>query len=197
MIYKRQFWGALILMIGLIFLLGNLDFIDYSARKIIKNLWPIALIVIGIGLIIRSRRRQRTISIEIGNDANIHTAGEHDYFKAFGDHNLDMKNIDLDGMDCSTIFGDQSVNLSGGRLKSGVNRLSISTTFGDITVIIPATMATKAYGSTTFGDLYILEQSSSGISNHLTRQSDNYDSAEEKLFITATATFGSIKIYQA
>ncbi len=198
MFHKRQFWGAILLFLGVIFLLGNLDIFDYSLRQIFKGLWPMVLIIIGIGLIIRhSRNRERTVSIEIDGTGSTARDSYHENFRLFGDHNIDSRDREINGLDYSTVFGDTKLNLSGARLKSGDNNIFISTTFGDITVIAPHGMAIKAHGSTTFGDIYILDQSTSGIPCKLTRQTDNYDTATEKVFIRISAIFGSIKIYQA
>jgi predicted membrane protein len=198
MLNRREFWGALILIIGLIFLFGNLDFIDFSARRFIRNLWPVILIIVGIAFILRhSGRKGKNNWIK---DSFSYRSGEHIHGSTshvFGDSNIEAKNIEIDGLDNSSVFGDISINLAGAKLKAGVNKVFVSATFGDITVIVPSNMEAKAYGATTFGDLYVLGRSASGISNRLTMQSDGYDNAADKVYISATTTFGDIKVYKS
>jgi len=198
MLNKREFWGAIILIVGLIFLLGNLDFIDYSTRRFIRNLWPLILIIVGIAFIIRhSGHKGKNNWVKDGfsnrSGENIHGSTS----RVFGDSNIETKNVEIDGLDYSSVFGDMSLNLAEAKLKTGINKIYVSATFGDITVIVPSDMEAKAYGATTFGDLYVLGRSASGISNRLTMQSDGYDNATDKVYISATTTFGDVKVYKS
>lgn len=198
MINKREFWGAIIIIIGLILLIGNLDFLDYSFRKAIRDLWPIILILIGIALIIHHSRRTRIVAnISIDGTTQADFQQRRDFSQVFGDNNIEARNTEIDGLNCSTIFGETSINLAGAKLKAGMNGIDISTVFGDVTVIVPGDMEARAYSSSTFGDLYILGRSASGISTNLSHQTEGYDAAQSKVHISARATFGSVKIYRA
>ena len=198
MLNRREFWGGIIILIGLIFLLGNIELIDYSTRRFIHNLWPIILIIVGIAFIIRhsgrkSKNNWYTDSFSHKTTLNMHGSSS----RVFGDANIETKGMEIDGLDFSSVFGDMSLNLAEAKLKSGVNKVHVSTTFGDITVIVPNNMEAKAYGATTFGDLYVLGRSASGISKSITMQSDGYDAATDKVLISAAATFGDIKVYKS
>ncbi len=198
MLNRREFWGAIIILIGLIFLLGNLEILDYSTRRLIHNLWPIILIIIGVAFIIKHSGRKgkdHWYKDSFSHQTTLNMRGSSS--RVFGDSNIEAKGVEIDGLECSSVFGDMSLNLAEAKLKSGVNKVQVSTTFGDITVIVPNNMEAKAYGATTFGDLYVLGRSASGISNSITMQSDGYDNATDKIYITATATFGDIKVYKS
>lgn len=197
MLNRREFWGAIILIIGLIFLFGNLEILDYSVRRFIRNLWPVILIIVGIAFIIRHTGRKGKNNW--AKDNFFYRTGDHIHgsiSRVFGDSDIEARGIEIDGLDCTSVFGDLSLNLAEAKLKSGINKVYVSTTFGDITVIVPSNMEAKAYGATTFGDLYVLGRSASGISNNITMQSDGYDNTADKVYITATATFGDIKVYK-
>ncbi|MEW5923728.1 MAG: cell wall-active antibiotics response protein LiaF [Candidatus Zixiibacteriota bacterium] len=193
---KREFWGILILVVGIVLLLSNFHFIDYSIRHFLRNLWPLILVVIGIALIIHHARRRET-----GSNGSFQAPPGGNFggsvSKTFGDIRVDLKDHEIDGFSTSTTFGDNTISLSGARLKSGINRLMVSGVFGDIVIIVPANMEVFAYGSTTFGDVTILGKTESGISNHLQNQTDDYDSATSKVHISAGTTFGDVKIYRA
>nr|MBN2276692.1 hypothetical protein [candidate division Zixibacteria bacterium] len=196
MFKRKEFWGAVILVLGLWILLNNLDIIHYPTRHLFRDLWPLLLIIIGIALIFRKRRNKTTsmyddVNIKIGNDSR--TGHSH----VFGDINIEARGMDIDGRSYSCVFGDISINLAGGILRSGANRLVIASTFGDVTIIVPSDMAASAYASSTMGDIYLFGKAASGFSAGLTASTEDYDSAPDKLQITASTTFGDIKIHQA
>jgi predicted membrane protein len=190
----RTIFGIILIVIGAIFILDHIRLLHYSLWS---NFWPIILIIIGIALIVRYSKRKKettTINVDMPNGEYIRGSAS----RVFSDHNFIAKDSEIDGLNLSTVFGDNTLNLAGAKLKPGVNRIDISGVFGDITVIIPGGMEAMAYGSTTFGDIFILGQSAtSGISNSLQNKTTNYETAAEKVHIHASQTFGDIKIYQA
>jgi predicted membrane protein len=197
MINKREFWGAIILIIGLILLVRNLDFIDYTTRRTIGNLWPVVFILAGIAfLITQKRRRVQFGSVKIDGSTGADISPSSQMRRVFGDITINADGMDIDDTNYSTTFGDLHLNLSGARLKTGSNRIDSSAVFGDIVIIIPGDIEVMAYASSTFGDLYVLGQAASGLSKRLKAQTDGYDSAEKKIQIFAGTTFGSIKIYK-
>jgi len=48
--YKKVFWGVLFILIGLLFILKNLNVLDFSWSQII-NLWPLLIILWGISIL--------------------------------------------------------------------------------------------------------------------------------------------------
>lgn len=194
---SRFFWGATLIVVGVVFILLKTHYIDYPARFVFRNLLPLALIILGIILIVH-RARRHAPHHESGETVSAGAYQIHRSInKVFGDISIDTANIDLDGLRLSTVFGDTRANLRGGRLKSGNNNADFSTTFGDITVIAPRDTQIFAYGANTFGDLFILGKTAGGISNSLTTKTEGFDAASARLFITARTIFGDVKIYQA
>jgi len=53
---SRQIWGLILVVIGGLFLLRNLDIIDYSWRHV-EDYWPVVLIIVGAVLILRYIRQ--------------------------------------------------------------------------------------------------------------------------------------------
>ena len=196
MVKKREFWGILILLAGVVLLLSNFPFFDYSVRHFLRNLWPLLLIAVGIALIIHHATKRET---DPGDTFQMPPGQGFvgGISKTFGDIRVELKDREIDGLSVSTVFGDNTISLSGARLKNGINRLMVSGVFGDITVIIPSNMEVFAYGSTTFGDVFILGKTETGISNHLQGQTDGYDTAGAKVHISAGTTFGDVKIFRA
>jgi len=196
MINKKEFWGFLILIIGLVLLLSNFHFLDYSVRRFLRDLWPLIIIAIGVAMILRHFGKGSETSGE-GQQippGNLYTGS---ISKTFGDIRADLRNLDIDGFSGSTTFGDNTVNLSGGKLKSGVNRIRVTCIFGDITIVVPANIEALAYGSSTFGDVYIFGKTDTGMSSRLQNQTDGYETAASKVHITTGTTFGDIKVIRA
>ncbi|MFH2037203.1 MAG: cell wall-active antibiotics response protein LiaF [Candidatus Zixiibacteriota bacterium] len=189
----RVIFGIILIAVGGIFFLDKFHIFKYVY---FHDFWPIILIIVGVALIIRHNKRK----VKEPTD-NYHqfqsSPGHKKYSTVFGDNNFGFKDAEVDGLNCSTVFGDSTINLADAKLKPGTNRIDISGVFGDLTVIIPASMEVSAFGSCTFGDLYILGKSASGISNTLQNQTEGYDTASAKLSIWASITFGDIKIYRA
>jgi len=196
MLNRREFWGFLILLIGAVLLVNNLDFLDYSVRRFLRDLWPVILIIIGIALIVRHTGKKSTGSFD---DAETLTGSQipGNISKVFGDLKIDLRDREADSLTFETTFGDIDLNLAGAKLKTAINRMRVSGVFGDITIIVPGDMEAFAYGATTFGDVHIFGNRESGISNRLQNQTENYDSAVTKIHISANTTFGDVKIYRA
>jgi predicted membrane protein len=189
----RLFFGIILIVIGAIFILDRFYIFHHY---FIFDFWPVLLIAVGIYLIVRKRKRNRTIEeqqqVHIQSGTTIKK-----YSKTFGDLNLVMKDSEVDGLKCNTVFGDCSINLADARLKPGVNTIDVSGVFGDVTIIVPSTMEAKAYASCTFGDIYLFGQTDSGISNSVQHQTEGFDTAASKVSIWTSMTFGDIKIYRA
>lgn len=197
MFWRREFWGAVLLIVGIILLLSNLDFIDYSFRKIIHDFWPVLIILLGVYLIalsLRKREKNQDFVINLSSDSSTHSGNK--YSHVFGDIKLETKDIEIDGLESSTVFGNTFLSLAGAKLKPGLNRINIGTTFGDITVIVPERMEASASATATFGNLHVFDRMADGISNRLTAQTSGYEAASSKLQISTAATFGDIRIYR-
>jgi len=193
----RFIWGIVLITIGVLIILARADVFDYPFRLFWQNFWPIALIAAGTALIIYGARKTEPKLVTADGPSTGSYTIPNRINKFFGDIHFDAANVDLDGLQLETVFGDISVAVSGANVKQGDNRISLSATFGDITVILPRNMDIFAYGSDTFGDLFILGQSQSGISNSLTVKTDGFDLATNKVYINARTVFGDVKIYQA
>ncbi len=198
MFHTKAFWGLVLLALGALLLLGNLDIIYFSWHRFWHMFWPIVLIVIGLYIIwhhYAGPDKSSFISINCGGD-QLKQDGNR-FTRTFGDIQLDGKDMEIDGLSASVTFGDTNLNLSGGKLKPGINTIGVSSTFGDITVIVPNNVEVMINAATTFGDINALGRTASGISNRVVQKTDGYDAASTKLDIAATTTFGDVKIFRA
>ena len=122
-------------------------------------------------------------------------SGKTRYSKFLGDMFIDCKNVSLESVEVSGGVGDAEINLSGGRLARGLNRMIISGFIGDIRLFAPKDMAIFTHCSNFVGDINVADKHSSGLGNNLDWQTDNYNTAESKLYIAANSFIGDIKVY--
>jgi hypothetical protein len=54
---KNHVGGAVLIVIGGIFLLDNLGFADIHVGQIVAKWWPVILIVVGVRMLMRGERR--------------------------------------------------------------------------------------------------------------------------------------------
>jgi lia operon protein LiaF len=191
----RIFWGFLILIIGVLLLLANLEIIDYSAKRMISHIWPAALIILGLYILtlyFRGHGQCGDIVINVSGDRFSRMGSKFE--RTFGDIRIEAKDMEIDGLSSSMVFGDTKIDLTGGRLKSGVNRVTVSSVFGDIKILVPPGVEAAATVSNTFGDIDALGKSAEGIGNSLRSQTAGYDSASIKIDIDVRTTFGDIRV---
>ncbi len=89
--------------------------------------------------------------------------------------------MEIDGLSASVTFGDTNLNLSGGKLKPGINTIGVSSTFGDITVIVPNNVEVMINAATTFGDINALGWDSERYLESGRAEDRRYDAASTKL----------------
>jgi predicted membrane protein len=122
-------------------------------------------------------------------------AGKLKYSKFLGDMHVDCTNVNLQNIEISMFVGDLQVNLKGGKLASGLNRMVITGFLGDVIILIPNGMPVFCHCSEFAGDLEVMGRRSSGFGNTLDSQTDNYESAQAKLYIAASHFVGDIRVY--
>lgn len=198
---RRELIGLILILVGgflLSFSIISNVYPQFKFWKIMPLLWPLILVAFGLYLIFRKQFQAHPKVIEISAAAErIATEFGQKFEKTFGDVSLNAKNAEIDGTNISCAFGDCFLNLTGARLKQGTNQVSVTTTFGDVTVLVPKDMEVWIFGTSTMGDLVIFDRKVSGISNSLSHQTTDYDTAVVRLQITARTTFGDVQVLWA
>ena len=109
---------------------------------------------------------------------------------------IDLNGRSLVSVEMSTGIGDVEVRLHGAQLGRGLNRMVISGFIGDIRVFVPMDMPFFASCSNFIGDLELTDRRTSGFGNNIDFQTDDYSSAERKLYIAAHNFIGDIKVHK-
>ncbi|MGE5693405.1 MAG: cell wall-active antibiotics response protein LiaF [Candidatus Zixiibacteriota bacterium] len=182
--FWRGFWGLFLLAVGALWILNNFDVIDFDFGDALALFFPLLLIAIGFLLLFRPRPHA------FGQEG---MADKH-IFRAFGDVKLTGENLDPNGLEVSTGFGDVELDLTRSRFADGENALYVHTAFGDVEVKVPEGIAVSASGGSAFGDIKILGQSEKGIGNQLSASDPNFETQSKRLRVHAHTAFGDITI---
>ena len=210
-------FGLILILVGFILLGNSLDFFDFDAGDVIRFLLPFIFIGLGIKLIIKKKREeeklretfasqqagQSTSTTSNNNSSKTSKASEAPhregnklkFSKILGDMYINFSNQPLENIDISCGIGDLEIKTEGGKLSQGLNRIIISGFIGDIRIFIPKTMPNFVQCSNFIGDIDMSGRRSEGFNNNIEHCSDDYNSAESKLFIQVNSFIGDVRIY--
>ncbi|MFQ5866105.1 MAG: cell wall-active antibiotics response protein LiaF, partial [bacterium] len=173
------FWGSGLILLGVIFLLDRLDFMD--AGEIFGTFWPAILILIGVKLILNARSKpDGQESKSEATEAENKISGNQivRFSKVFGDVRLKFDSKDFKGGNISTVFGDLNIDLSETNIRSGERVVTLNGVFGDITVSVPKNLAIVVRANVIAGDVTIFDEKSGGLFINKMYKSEDYESSK-------------------
>lgn len=121
--------------------------------------------------------------------------GRMKYSKFAGDNFIDCNGLDLRNIEVSSFAGNNEIKLHGGKLSAGLNRLVVSGFIGDVRILVPQGMPVLCTSSSFIGDVELLGKRTSGLGNTIDARTENYDSAEAKLYIAVNHFIGDVRVY--
>ena len=162
--------GSIIgIIIGVFLLLACHDIIDFSI--ILKLLFPIVLVIIGLSLLIKNPFK--------GNKMKKGKENLDEYAATFGVQNLDYDNEKFNGCSLNAVFGKVSCDLSKAKINDDVV-VNVCSVFGATQVIVPDDVCVKVYSTPIFG----------GVTNKRGNKSDS----KYTIYINCTCLFGGVEI---
>ena len=193
-------WGAAVALVGVVFLLDNLG---YIRGNVWNYLWPVVLIVIGVGMLVRSMDRGNrwdwwnpSPPTDSGGSAGGGTAGAVassvsggslqntlSEWAFFGGLRRRIDSQDFEGGEAMAIFGGIRLDLDRAGTKKEEIRIEANAMFGGIDIRVPDTWAVTVRGTGIFGgyeDKTIEPRPSDGKPPHL--------------IITGVALFGGVTV---
>jgi lia operon protein LiaF len=179
----RILFGLIIIILGLILLLENI-YPNAHIWRFIGRLWPLILILLGLYIVFSRHRMQ----------SRIYISSRAAYNRILGDMRLDYQGKELGNFVASQIVGDLTVDLTGSRLKPGINNITISTIIGDSSIIIPRQFPLKISAKTILGDIDFERRREGGIFPKMEHSDDNYETFQDKLFITISGVIGDMRL---
>jgi len=181
---SRKVIGIVVIGLGVIFLIDSLFDIDFWG--FIWKLWPVVLIILGV-YILKSQDRFKSDfkSGDISSDSRL-----------FGDMNISMSGKEIDDHRYSTLVGDMKIDLTGARRKPGENKISVSVLIGDVLIKIPDDIPVRLSSQSLIGDIRFEDLRRDGFFQRLDHVDDNYESAEDKLFLSVNGIIGDLEIHR-
>ncbi|MEE9189843.1 MAG: DUF5668 domain-containing protein [Candidatus Neomarinimicrobiota bacterium] len=173
---REKAWGAIMLGVGVAFLLANLEFIDWGD---IWRLWPLVLILIGLSMVMRSRRQSRFWRLRAKGETS------DDFMRAsaiFGGNEQRVVSNDFKGGDIMALFGGVELDLRQAKVSSKECTLNLTALFGGIEILVPPNWDLVVRGTPIFGGIESRESM--------------VDSSEKlnRVVFRCTVAFGSVEI---
>jgi predicted membrane protein len=190
-LHARSIFGAALVILGLLFLAKAHTDINVSA--ILDLVWPLLFILAGIWLISRTAASRHVFAGAEG-ETRADESGVIHPSVLFGKTTVDARAIRFRGGDSSVVFGSCVINLVEAELPPGEHRLDLSVAFGETTLTMPAGWAYAVETNVIFGDILAVGQKRSGIISGDRLESKGFAGASARLRISASASFGSIRI---
>jgi lia operon protein LiaF len=123
-------------------------------------------------------------------------SGRLRYSKLLGDMYINLDGRGIESVEVSAGIGDVEIKLHGVQLSEGLNRMVISGFIGDVRVFVPMDQAFCANCSNFIGDIELTDRRTSGFGNNIDFQTDDYPTAERKLYIAAHNFIGDIRVHK-
>lgn len=179
---SRNIIGGLIIALGIIFLIDSL--FDFNFWNFIWKLWPVVLILLGIYILMNQGRFSGEFkSGEVSSDSRL-----------FGDMDISLSGKEILDHHYSTLIGDMKLDLTGAVIKSGETKISVSSLIGDVRIKIPEGIPVKLSSQLIIGDIRFNDLKRDGFFQRLDHVDDNYESAENRLFLSVSGIIGDLDI---
>lgn len=190
---RYSFGGIILVTIGVLMLLDNLDYLDFG--YVVSTYWPLMLVLWGFLILRRRNQNKSEEQVFAQRDTQQSVANEliHES-NVFGDVFLNISSRNFKGGSISTTFGDSDVDLSTSIIAAGDHILRVQGVFGNCRIILPKDAPVAVSASTTFGKLNILGQMKDGISSGIDTATSTYRERSSGLKIIASTVFGNVVI---
>lgn len=197
----RVFWGGIMILFGVLFLLDNLRMLDFG--EVVSNFWPLILVAIGIKMLV-SRKRHEPMPMTptdttLGSGPSPSPgAFSTDYLsesRFIGDINLQVSSTAFQGGTVSNFIGDINLDLSGITLAEGQRNLTISGFIGDVNLVAPKNVPYAVTASLAIGDLVMFGRKEDGFGVNRTYKSSEFEASITRLNIRISFFIGDIKVF--
>jgi predicted membrane protein len=173
----RRQWGVVVLLVGTVFLLNNLNILRFDWSE----LWPVAIIVVGGMMIWNSVLGQRRRG-DIPDSAS--TMNAHAIFSGI-ERRITAKDFRFGRV--SAIFGGVELDFREADIDGDSAELEVNAIFGGGEIRVPEHWRVEAQNQVVFGGL-------SDETRYAKRTDDAASPATKVLIISGTITFGGIEV---
>jgi predicted membrane protein len=184
--------GAVIAGLGVLLLLQNLGLIHGDIWRFV---WPVILIAVGLGMLIRAVDRHNltasgpssasSATVSAGSAYSNATDGTRlSPWAVFGGARRRVDSQDFDGGEAVAIFGGVQLDLRSAAIKKDEAVIDANALFGGIEIRVPENWNVSLRGSAIFG----------GYEDRTLTASSTQDARRPLLIITGFAVFGGVTV---
>ena len=128
---ERRAGGVVLITVGIVFLVP--EFFDISVGEVVRQFWPLALVIVGIVLLFRRSQEKKTIDYtDVGEAADY-----IDEISVLSSRDQLLTSQNFRGGKVTAIFGSNELNFVNTRLSSGSHALDLFILFGSTELTVP------------------------------------------------------------
>jgi predicted membrane protein len=196
-----MWWGIVLIVLGVLLLLDSTDALDIG--HVIHKYWPLLFVFWGVSLLLRDRPARRSATDAsvpplsenlFGSRSDESSADMLNYSNVFGDIRVHSTSQSLKGGSISTVFGKTEVDLRGASVTEGESVLHASGVFGDVTILLPRSIACSINATAAVGSVQIGAQRNEGFSSSLNYESPQYVTNSKRLRIRISQVLGKVVV---
>ena len=187
---RNIFWGIVLVAFGILFLLDNLDVVDF--QHAVRTYWPVLLVLWGINILMRKKEYGASSAF-----SDVSQTAEGELFhrsNVFGDTHINVTSQNFKGGSVSAVFGDCVIDMTNAGVAEGEHWLRVNGVFGNMRIVLPKDAPVAVTAHTVAGSVRIKDQKKSGVSTGMRFSSPDYEPSSRKMKVHATQVFGDITV---
>jgi predicted membrane protein len=196
---RNLFWGIFLIGLGLIFLLDNLNYLDFG--DVVHRYWPLILIYFGLQTLVSSRKsfdsKKNSSESDLSGDhlaQSYSPTGVENVSNVFGDIRMRFDSQTIRQFYCSNVFGDVDLDFNRAIFEQN-SSIRVNGVFGELITRLPQNVAAEVKVNYIAGESHIFDNHQSGLFKNISYTFPS-DTAESKAIrIETTVVFGEIKIF--
>jgi predicted membrane protein len=186
-----RMWGGILITVGGIFLLENLDILPFIRWG---NLWPLILMVVGVGMLAKNLERQHNARNATATAASCPTIGTrvrgvtsastlHEW-AVFSGVRRKVESQEFEGGEVTAVFGGAEIDLRGAAMKNAEAIVDVNAVFGGVEIRTPETWEIVMSGTPIFG----------GYEDETAPARGSDGEKRPRLIIAGSAVFGGVSV---
>ena len=186
--------GLILLLLGLLFLLKNINVVDVKISEIIRTYWPLVLIVIGIEAIRISRKYRRIFQWGKEEVEPEMEGGEIGISRKFGSYDFDFKGKELGSGKIELVLGEASFDIRDAIIPEGHNILKILSKMASVKIKANKEQPLMIKAKVLMGEVKIFENRQSGFVPEVEYKSDTFETSPSQLTLLIKHSMGEVVV---
>ena len=188
-------WGAILIQIGAIALVGQLDLPEPPWRSVAAG----ALILVGLGIVATSRKGLHggllvvaiVLTVGLATNMRLPLAGID---SGFGDRRMTLNAPGQLLSNYGQVFGAMRIDVTDAALAEGTTTIHANVAFGDLRITVPPNVGVRVEAATAFGSTHVLEDELGAFERGQVVTTPGYEQAAKRLDIRSKTAFGATRV---